>query len=185
MWPPLLVAVVLALAGCGGGSNASPSPNASDDSPYASGETPGPTLNVDPQVCDAMRSLAAAVAAVKAVKLGRTTRDDLLVAFGNVSVAMEDVRRFAPDALRARVRTLGYAVTDLGLSVEDYRTTDRPDLAAPDIDRKGKHGRESAAWPPALDQLPGLERRPLSRRGAWLFGVPNERVDGVAGGCPA
>ena len=86
-----------------------------------------------------MRSLVAAVAAVKAVKLGRTTRDDLVVAFGNVSVAMDDVRRFAPDALNARVRTLGYAVTDLGLSVEDYRTVDisQLDQAGPDIDRKG------------------------------------------------
>jgi hypothetical protein len=133
----LLVIVLMALAGCGGGSSASPGPASSDDYPYASGETPGPTLNVDPQLCAAMHNLGVAVAGVKAVKLKPTTRDDLEVAFGNVNVAMDDVWRFAPDLLNARVRTLGYAVVDLGLAVEDFRTTDHLTQAGPDIDRKG------------------------------------------------
>ena len=133
----LVALLLLGLVACGSGPASSPTPVASDASPDPSGGVPGPTFTVDPQLCEAMRNLATAVASVKAVKLKTSTRDDLGVAFDNVGVAMDDIQRFAPDALIAQVRTLSYAVTDLGLSVEDYRTTDHPDQAAPAIDRKG------------------------------------------------
>ena len=150
---PLLAALasvaMLALAGCGGGTEAGvPAPLGIDDAAlpapslpvapvptFAGGELPavgsaGPSLGPSVELCDRIETVQSRLADLSALELRPTARVTLDIELSRVEAAFSDMRQDALDArdldLTDSIRFLGYRIDDLALAVEDFRTTSRP-----------------------------------------------------------
>jgi hypothetical protein len=119
------------LAACGGGSGtAGPG---STISPSSS----APVLTEDElAACDGTLRMAQGVAQLRSVRLRRGATGHLTSALDLITEGQRLVVDYAPGRMRTRVRTLGFAVTNLTIAVEDFRTTDRVDAAASNVKRR-------------------------------------------------
>jgi hypothetical protein len=128
----LLVALLtLVLMACGGDA-----PPAGPAGSY--GPSTSPMASLDPDaigVCEAMLMMEAGLARVQAVKLRAGARRRLDQAVQSVLTGQDALLQRAPYRMRTRLRTLGIAVTNLVLAVEDFRTTVRLDVAAVNVRR--------------------------------------------------
>ncbi len=125
--------LVLVLAGCGAGTPASPTAS------LRPGDSPAPSLDDGGiAVCDATLMMETGLTLVAAVKLKRGARDQLEQALQSVLTGQDALRSRASYRMRTRLRTLGLAVTNLTLSVEDFRTTSHISDAAVNVRKATK-----------------------------------------------
>lgn len=123
--------LVAALAGCGGGT--------APIDPVATG---GPSSSVpilgeaELAVCDGTIRMGQGVTALRAIRLRKDAGNHLGSALETVLEGQRLVSEYASGRMRARVRTLGFAVTNVTIAVEDYRTTDRFQAAASNVRRR-------------------------------------------------
>lgn len=134
----LAMSLAVTLAGCGSsGAPASPVASASVGSPDPSA-SPVPSLDVeDIAVCQATRKMEDGLVRLRAVKLRQGARNRLDQALQSILTGHDAVLLHAQRDMRARLRTLGLAVTNMTLAVEDFRTTNRIDVAAANVRRSG------------------------------------------------
>jgi hypothetical protein len=126
---PLLLVLMLVVTACGAGSSGP----ATSGPPDAS---PAPSLDViDAEVCEATFAMEDSLVRVKAIKVRRGTRGRLEQALQSVLTGQDALLQRAPYQMRTRLRTLGLAVTNLTLAIEDVRTTARIDTAASHVKR--------------------------------------------------
>lgn len=131
----LLAAIIVA---CGGG--AAPSlPSATTD-PSASVPVLG---EAELAVCDGTVRMSQGVARIRDARVRRGADGRLESALGLVVEGQQLVLEYATRRMRARVRTLGFAVTNMTIAVEDFRTTDRVEAAASNIKRRATALRRS------------------------------------------
>ena len=136
----LLVALLtLVLMACGGA--APPAGPAGSSGPSTS-----PLASLGPDeigVCEAMLVMEAGLARVQTVKLRAGARHRLDQAVQSVLTGQDALLQRAPYWMRTRLRTLGIAVTNLVLAVEDFRTTIHLDVAAVNVKRASTQLRKS------------------------------------------
>jgi hypothetical protein len=149
----------LALAGCGGGTEAGiPDPVGIDDA-----APPGPSqpvvavstmpvgspsagvriaASVGPSVelCERIEIVQSRLTALSALELRPTARVTLDIELSRVQAGFSDMRQDALDArdldLDDSLRRLDYRLDDLALAVEDFRTTSRPREAASHVEEE-------------------------------------------------
>lgn len=127
----VLVLLVATLVGCGSGS-APGGPVASAD-PSASMPVLG---EAELAVCDGTVRMSEGVTRLRSVRVRRGAGNSLGGALDLVLEGQRLVEEYAPSRMRTRVRTLGFAVTNVVIAVEDFRTTDRQQAAASNIRRR-------------------------------------------------
>jgi hypothetical protein len=127
----LLALLALAVLGCGGG--------ASPSGPVATG---GPSSSVpalgeaELAVCDGTVRMSEGVARIREIRLRRGAEARVASAFELVAEGQALVTDYAPLGMRTRARSLGFAVTNLSIAIEDLHTTDRVDAAVSNIKRR-------------------------------------------------
>lgn|GEM_PF-2918121 len=130
----ILLAVVLAGCGAGGaptGSVASVTVGSPDPS-----ASPQPSLDVeDIAVCQATLKMEDGLVRLRAVKLRQGAQNRLEQAHQSILTGYDALLLHAQRDMRTRLRTLGLALTNMALAVEDLRTTDRIDVAAANVRR--------------------------------------------------
>ncbi len=129
-WLPCAV-LALVLAGCGGG--AAPAEPSGSIGPSAS-----PIASLDPAeigVCEAMLTMEAGLARVQSVKLRAGARKRLDQALQSVLTGQDALLQVAPFQMATQLRSLGIAIDNLEIAVEDFRTTLHLDEAAADVKR--------------------------------------------------
>ncbi len=168
----LIVLLVAALLGCGGG--AAPGEPVTSADPSASVPVLG---EAELAMCDGTIRMDQGVTKLRSVRLRRGAGGSLVGALDMILEGQRLVEEYAPSRTRTRVRTLGFAVTNVVIAVEDFRTTDRQQVAASNIRRRTnalRRGIESfrawagcpdpddAAGAPAAsaDATPGAEATP-------------------------
>lgn len=128
--PVLLSALVtgILVAGCepGGG----PGPQRTID-PSAS-----PIIDTEDEFCAALDELESEHERLRQIRLRPGNRQALDDRYDELDLAWDDVRRVAPRGMEVQIRAMDWAVIDLGLAIEDYRTTNRPDDAAAHVLRR-------------------------------------------------
>lgn len=125
---PLLATVV----GCGGG--AAPATPAPTIDPSASAT---PALGeAELAVCDGAARMSDGVTMIRTIRLRKGADGRLASALDLVGEGQRLVLDFAPARMYVRVRTLGFAVTNLTIAVEDLQTTDRLDAAVSNVKRR-------------------------------------------------
>lgn len=121
--------LALALVGCSGsGSPVTPAPSL--------GPIGSPMGSLDPGdvgVCEATLTMEHGLERVASVKLRGDARGRLDQALQSVLTGNDALLQRAPYTMRTRLRTFGLAVTNLTLAVEDFRTTNRIDIAATNV----------------------------------------------------
>lgn len=127
----VLTLIAVSVVGCGGG--ASPSGPATTVGPSASVPVLG---EAELAVCDGTLRMAEGVARIREIRLGRAATARVANAFDLVVEGQALVTEYAPSRMRTRARTLGFAVTNLAIAVEDLRTTNRVDAAVSNIRRR-------------------------------------------------
>ena len=158
---PLALVLTLVIAGCGAGSSGPTTPS-------RPGATPAPTLDVvDASVCEATLTMEEGLARVKRIKVRRGSRGRLEQAMESVLTGQDALVQRAPYQMRTRLRTLGLAVTNLTLAIEDVRTTARLDAAASNVKRS----------------VTGLGKA-IDKFQAWV-GCDGERSDDAASPAPS
>jgi hypothetical protein len=132
----LVVVLTLVLAGCGAsGSSNGPTSSTDPGSPDPSA-SPAPSLDVeDIAVCRATLRMEDGLARVQAVKLRQGARNRLDQAMQSVLTGQDALLQHAQYDMRTRLRTLGLAVTNMTLAVEDFQTTDHIDVASANVRR--------------------------------------------------
>jgi len=125
---PLLAAT---LVGCGGA--ATPSAPASSPGPSASAAALG---EAELAVCDGTVRMAEGVTSLRSIRLRRGAETRLTSALDLVTEGQRLILDYAPGRMATRVRTLGFAVTNMTIAVEDFRTTDQLDAAAANVKRR-------------------------------------------------
>jgi len=125
---PLLAASVI---GCGGG--AAPSVPLPTADPSASIPVLG---EAELAVCDGVARMTEGVERFRTTRLRKGADARLSGALDLVTEGQRIVIDFAPTRMYTRVRTLGFAVTNMTIAVEDFGTTDRLDAAASNIKRR-------------------------------------------------
>jgi hypothetical protein len=130
-WLLLCLSAVLVVTGCGGG--ASPSPTAAPGDPMAS---MSPLSDDDLAVCDGTVRMVEGVGRLRAVRVRRGAADQLARALERVVEGQQLVLEYASGAMRTRVRSLGFAVANVTIAIEDLRTTDRYEAAATNVRRR-------------------------------------------------
>ena len=132
----LAMLLVVVLAGCGsGGAPTSPVASTTVGSldPSAS---PLPSLDIeDIAVCQATLRMEDGLVRLRAVKLRQGARNRLEQAHQSILTGYDALLLHAQRDMRTRLRTLGLAITNIALAVEDFRTTDRIDVAAANVRR--------------------------------------------------
>jgi hypothetical protein len=119
------------LTGCGGGSGTS-----------GPGSTVGPSSSAvvldedELAVCDGTLRMAQGASRLRSVRIRHGAADRLTSAMDLITEGQQLIVEYAPGPMRTRVRTLGFAVTNLVIAVEDFRTTDRIDAAATNVKRR-------------------------------------------------
>ena len=127
----LVTVLTFGLVACGGGA-------APSSSPASTGPDASPLASLDPQdvlVCEATLLMESGLDRVRAVKLRRGARNRLDQALQSVLTGQDALLQRATYRMRTRLRTLGIAVTNLTLAVEDFRTTIHLDVAATNVRR--------------------------------------------------
>jgi hypothetical protein len=125
---PWMVAVLVALAGCTAGAG-TPTPS------FPPGSLESPLVAMDPVLCDALDRVGKELRDVRDTRLRRQVGDLLQRRFEDIRVMAIEVDRVAPYELAAHLNQLWDAVWQLGLAVEDYRTTNNLSEAADYIRR--------------------------------------------------
>jgi hypothetical protein len=115
---PWLVLLTV-LAGCTAGAG-TPVPTA------PAGSFESPVVAMDPVLCDALDRVGKELRDVRETRLRRTQRDLLQRRFEDIRVMTDEVERIAPYELGPHLNVLWDMVWQLGLAVEDYRTTNQP-----------------------------------------------------------
>jgi hypothetical protein len=130
----LVLALVAAVGvvGCGGGATAPTDPGVTD-SPTASARVLG---EAELAVCDGTIRMGQGVTRLRQVRIRRGAADRLGSALDMVLEGQQLVLDYQPGRMRSRVRTLGFAVTNMTIALEDFRTTDRYDAAASNVKRR-------------------------------------------------
>ena len=127
----LAVLVLVVVAGCGGGV-----------APTGPGTTGAPTASAPPlgeaelAVCDGTVRMDDGVTRLEGLRVRRGSANDLASALDLVLEGQRLVLDYAPGRMRRQVRTLGFAVTNLTIAVEGFRTADRLEAAASTIRRR-------------------------------------------------
>jgi hypothetical protein len=114
-----LIALLVMLGGCGAGAE-TPLPSG----PLGSFESP--LIEMDPVLCDALDRVSKELRDVRDTRLRRSVGDLLQRRFEDIRVMANEADRVAPYELAAHLNSMWDAVTQLGLAVEDYRTTNNP-----------------------------------------------------------
>lgn len=128
----LALLAVLALVGCDTGGVAPTGPVATD----------APTSSVSPlgepelAVCDGIVRMTQGVTRLEGVRIRRGAAGSLETALDLVLEGQSLVLDYVPGRLRRQVRTLGFAVSNLIIAVEGFRTTNRIEAAAATIRRR-------------------------------------------------
>ncbi len=121
--------LMLVVVGCGGSASpVTPAPSL--------GATGSPMGSLDPAdvgVCEATLTMEHGLERVAAVKLRGGARGRLDQALQSVLTGNDALLQRAPYTMRTRLRTFGLVVTNLTLAVEDFRTTNRIDIAATNV----------------------------------------------------
>jgi hypothetical protein len=125
------VLLLAALLGCGGG--AVPGDPVTSADPSASAQVLG---EAELAVCDGTIRMDQGVTRLRSVRLRRGAGGNLVGALDLVLEGQRLVEEYAPSRMRTRVRTLGFAVSNVVIAVEDFRTTDRQQVAASNIRRR-------------------------------------------------
>lgn len=131
-WWSVLALLAIVLVGCGDGST-TPSVPAPTGGPSASAPILG---EAELAVCDGTTRMNQGVDELHQVRLRRGAGDSLTSALDRVVEGQRLVLEYATGRMRTRVRTLGFAVANITIAVEDFRTTDRYDEAAANIKRR-------------------------------------------------
>jgi hypothetical protein len=126
---PWLAVLLLVLAGCTAGAE-TPPPSGLPD-----GSLESPLVAMDPVLCGALDRVGKELRDVRDTRLRRAVGDLLQRRFEDIRVMTNEVDRVATYELAAHLNSLWDAVTQLGLAVEDYRTTDQPSEAVSYIRR--------------------------------------------------
>lgn len=126
-----LTLLVLSVLGCGGG--ASPSGPVGTSGPSASLPILG---EAELAVCDGTLRMSEGVARIREIRLRRGAEARVADAFDLVAEGQALVTDYASSRMRTRARTLGFAVTNLAIAVEDLHTTNRVDAAISNIKRR-------------------------------------------------
>ena len=127
----LAVLALVIVAGCGGGA-----------APTGPGATGAPTASVPPlgeaelAVCDGTLRMGDGVTRLERTRVRRGAGNDLASALDLVLEGQRLVLDYATGRMRRQVRTLGFAVTNLTIAVEGFRTADRLQAAASTIRRR-------------------------------------------------
>ena len=130
-WLTLVLFAVTVFAGCGGG--AAPTGPGTTDASTAS----APALTEDElAVCDGTVRMGDGVTRLEGIRLRRGASGTLSNALELVLEGQRLVLDYAPGRIRPQVRTLGFAVTNLTIAVEGFRTTPRIEAAASTIRRR-------------------------------------------------
>jgi hypothetical protein len=129
-WWLLPLLAVATLVACGG---ATPSAPVASLLPSASSPVLG---QAELTVCDGTVQMRDGVTHLRQVRLRRGAADQLGVALDIVVEGQRLVTDAATTRMRTRVRTLGFAVSNMVIAVEDVRTTDRIDAAASNLRRR-------------------------------------------------
>ena len=105
-----------------------------------------PLASLDPDdiaVCEAMLVMEDGLHRVQAVKLRAGARHRLDQALQSVLTGQDALLQNASLRMRTRLRTLGIAITNLVLAVEDFRTTIHLDVAASNVKRSSSQLRKA------------------------------------------
>ena len=127
----LVVLALVVVAGCGGGA-----------APTGPGTTGAPTASVPPlgeaelAVCDGTVRMGDGVTRLERTRVRRGAGNDLGSALDLVLEGQRLVLDYATGRMRRQVRTLGFAVTNLTIAVEGFRTADRLEAAAATIRKR-------------------------------------------------
>lgn len=127
----VLTLLISVLAGCGGG--AAPAEPTATSGPSSTAPVLG---EAELAVCDGTIRMSQGVAILRAIRLRRGAGDDLAGALETILEGQRLVLDYASSRMRTRVRTLGFAVTNVTLAVEDFRTTGHRGTAASNIKRR-------------------------------------------------
>jgi hypothetical protein len=130
-WLTLSLLAALLLVGCGGA--ASPTTPQASVAPSASIAVLG---EAELAVCDGTIRMGQGVTMLRETRLRRGAANRLTSGLDTVVEGQRLVLEYATARMRTRVRTLGFAVTNMTIAVEDYQTTDRLDAAASNIKRR-------------------------------------------------
>jgi len=133
------------MVGCAGGTPPTPSPS------VVPGTSPAASLRTSELgVCEATSTMDDGLTRLQAITLRRTSRRRLDQALEHILTGQDVLRQRATYRMGSRIRTLGIAVTNLILAVEDFQTTTRYDLAAANVRRSanamGKAVRSFERW---------------------------------------
>jgi hypothetical protein len=127
----LAVLAAVVVTGCGGGA-APTGPNTTDvPSPSVA-----PLSEAELAVCDGTVLMREGVARLERIRVRRGAGDSIVGALDLVLEGQRLVLDDTPGRLRQQARTLGFAVTNLTIAVEGFRTTDRMEAAAATIKRR-------------------------------------------------
>ncbi len=127
----LVVIVAMAVLGCGGGA-APTGPGATDVATSSA-----PALSDDERaVCDGTVRMGEAVRRLEGIRVRRGAASTLLSTLESLLEGQRLVLDHAPGRMRSQVRTLGFAVTNLTIAIEGFRTADRIEAAASTIRRR-------------------------------------------------
>lgn len=126
-----MVLLAVTLVACGGGSE--PSFPAATSDPASSIPVLG---EAELAVCDGTVRMAQGVARLRDIRARKGAEARLDAALSLVVEGQRLVLDYGTARMRTRVRTLGFAVTNMTIAVEDFRTTDRLEAAASNIKRR-------------------------------------------------
>jgi hypothetical protein len=129
--PGMLLALLLwVLLGCGGGAPGEATPS---DQPSASAAVLSEAVLA---VCDGTVRMTQGATALQRIRLRQGAAGQLGNALDLVVEGQQLVLDYAPSVLRTRVRSLGFAVTNITIAIEGFRTTNDLATAADTIRRR-------------------------------------------------
>jgi hypothetical protein len=117
--------------GCGGA--VTPTPSQHPEDPAASTL---PLTDDDLAVCDGTIRMDQGATRMRQVRLSQAAVDRLQRGLDLVTEGQALVLQYASDRMVARVRTLGFAVTNATIAIEDLRTTERVDASVTNVKRR-------------------------------------------------
>ena len=130
-WLVLSLLAALVLVGCGGSGG--PTAPGSSVAPSASAAVLG---EAELAVCDGTTRIGEGVTHLRSIRLRRGAADRLGAALDMVVEGQRLIVEYATSRMRTRVRSLGFAVSNITIAVEDFQTTDRVEAAASNVKRR-------------------------------------------------
>jgi hypothetical protein len=101
------------------------------------GESVFPSVEVDPILCEDLRQVQEELRDLRQTRIRRGIGELLQRRFEDIRVMTDEVDNVTPYELESHLNPLWDAVLQLGLAVEDYRTTNNPGEAVNYIRRSG------------------------------------------------